>query len=590
LALLVPITAVAAPLAASNFAGVENPLSENGAWLPLTSLAPNGSRFQKNNGAFPTMPDAPNHASARTTAAVPPDHYSEIVVQHLGSRWDNVGPLVRVQPSGPSIDSHYLWWGGLNIGQTNGLYRIDANGTSYGATQLMPTPPVADGDTLRFIARGPVIYGVQNGVRAFIYNTGPNAVSYSTGTTGILAYAGNADVSGARIASWSTGAAPASAGTSASSNFAGSEDPLDEADTWYPLPGYQGFKKVGGFAVGKEAGQNAAGAWSITPPANQYSEVTLGSVAGGGGGPIVRIDRTSAGQTGWLLFVSAADPTLTGIYKITPGGFSFVQPFTAAVLPGDKWRLAATGNILEVFRNGVSQLTYTTDGSYPSGDVGIEAFTPTVTFSGWTGGELAVAPQAPAAPSNAIATATGSTQITLIWDPSSSTAVTSYLVERCKDAGCTNFAQVAAVASAPFNDAGLTSNTSYSYRVRAADAAGNKSTYSNVATAATLVAPPTAPSNLIPTNLIPSLGVVGTRIRLAWTPSISSVGVKAYLVERCRGTGCTTFVQVGTVVSSPFDDDTGLEANTHYRYRVKAVDVLGHHSPYSDVVDWTSGL
>src|SRR5438105_3133354 len=166
--MLIPITAVAAPLAASNFAGVENPLSENGAWVPLVSLAPNGSRFQKDNGAFPTMPDAPNHASARTTVAVPPDHYSEIVVQHLGSRWDNVGPLVRVQPSGPTVDSHYLWWGGLDIGQTNALYRIDADGTTYTATFLMSTPPVADGDTMRLIARGPVIYGLKNGARVFI--------------------------------------------------------------------------------------------------------------------------------------------------------------------------------------------------------------------------------------------------------------------------------------------------------------------------------------------------------------------------------------------------------------------------------------
>jgi hypothetical protein len=390
LATVIAITATAAPIASSNFAGVENPVSENGAWEPLISLAPDGSRFQKNDGAFGTMPNGPNHGAARTTAAVPPDHYSEIVVQHLESRFDNVGPIVRVQPCGSSVDSHYLWFGGLAIGQTNGLHRIDANGTSYTATLLVPTPPVADGDTMRLIARGPVLYGLKNGVRVFVYNTGPNAAKYSTGTTGMVAYAGNDDVRGARIASWSTGAAPVSAGTSASSTFAGTEDPLDEGDRWYPLPGYQGFSKAGGFAGGKDAEHNASGAWSITPPARQYSEVTLGSVAGGGGGPIVRIDRTSAGQTGWLLFLSAANPTSTGIYKMTPdGGLSFVHPFTATVISGDKWRLAADGNTLEVFRNGVSQLTFTTDGSYPSGDVGIETFTPSFTFSGWEGGALA---------------------------------------------------------------------------------------------------------------------------------------------------------------------------------------------------------
>jgi hypothetical protein len=493
LTILIPITAVAAPLASSNFVGVENPLSENGAWVAMTSLAPNGSRFQKNNGAFGTMANATNHASAHTTAAVPADHYSEIVVQHLGSRFDDVGPMVRVQPSGAAIDSHYLWFGGLVQGQTNGLYRVDANGTSYTGTQLLATPPVADGDAMRLIARGPVIYGLRNGVRVFIYNTGPNAVSYPTGTTGIQSYAGNNDVQGARIASWSTGAAPASVGTSASSNFAASEDPLDEGDRWYPLPGYQGFKSAGGFVIGKDAGHNAAGAWSITPTDRQYSEVTLGSVAGGGGGPIVRIDRTNSGQTGWLLFLSAANPTWTGIYKVNPdGGFSFVRPFSATVLTGDKWRLTADANTLEVFR---------TDGSYPSGDVGIETMTPSFTLSGWEGGALA-APDTtpPTAPANATATATSSTEIRVAWDPSTDdVGVKSYLVERCQGTGCANFAQVGTVAASPYNDSGLMPNTPYSYRLRATDAAGNTSLYSNVASATTQqLTPPLPPLPPIP--------------------------------------------------------------------------------------------
>src|SRR5207253_5471722 len=128
-----------------------------------------------------------------------------------------------------------------------------------------------------------------------------------------------------------------------------------------------------------------------------------------------------------------ANPTWTGIYKVnSDGGFANVHPFTATVAPGDKWRLTADGNVLKVFQNGVSQFTYTTDGSYPSGDVGIEAFTSGFTFSGWQGGGLAVANTTPLAPTNVIATATGSTQISLIWDPLNSGAVTSYLVERCK--------------------------------------------------------------------------------------------------------------------------------------------------------------
>ena len=58
-----------------------------------------------------------------------------------------------------------------------------------------------------------------------------------------------------------------------------------------------------------------AGVWSITPPATQYSQVTLGAVDSGGGEPIVRIDRTNAGQTGWLLLLLASNPGSSEIYK-----------------------------------------------------------------------------------------------------------------------------------------------------------------------------------------------------------------------------------------------------------------------------------
>ena len=74
-AALLPVGAMAdAPIASSNFVGAEDPLSENGAWVGLTSMAPQGTRFQKNNGAYPDGAIGPgnNHAGARTTAAVPP--------------------------------------------------------------------------------------------------------------------------------------------------------------------------------------------------------------------------------------------------------------------------------------------------------------------------------------------------------------------------------------------------------------------------------------------------------------------------------------------------------------------------------------
>src|SRR5439155_4002320 len=247
----------------------------------------------------------------------------------------------------------------------------------------------------------------------------------------------------AKIASWASGAAPASLGTWTSSTFAGTENPLDEGDRWYPLPGYSGFKKMGGLAIGLDSVHNASGVWSITPPAKQYSEVTLGAVATGGGGPIVRIDRSNPGQTGWLLFLYTDAPSSSGIYKLTPdGGFTAVQRFTPTIVAGDKWRLTADGDTLEVFRNGIFQFTYTTDGAYPTGDVGIMAYTQAFTFEGWEGGDTALG-SSPSSPSNLSATAASSSQINLAWTASTDdVGVTEYLVERCQGSGCTDFAQV----------------------------------------------------------------------------------------------------------------------------------------------------
>src|SRR5258707_6983717 len=79
-----------------------------------------------------------------------------------------------------------------------------------------------------------------------------------------------------------------------------------------------------------------------------------------------------------------------------------------------------------------------------------------------------------------------STQINLTWPAATdNVGVTGYLVERCSGAGCNSFAQIATPAAASFNDTGLTGSSSYTYRVRATDAASNLGPYSATATATT---------------------------------------------------------------------------------------------------------
>jgi glucose/arabinose dehydrogenase/PKD repeat protein len=97
--------------------------------------------------------------------------------------------------------------------------------------------------------------------------------------------------------------------------------------------------------------------------------------------------------------------------------------------------------------------------------------------------------QPPTAPTNLQATANGTTQIGLTWTAATdNVGVTGYRVERCQGAGCSNFTQIATPASSPFTDTGLAPSTSYSYRVRAVDAASNLGPYSNTSTATTQAA------------------------------------------------------------------------------------------------------
>ncbi len=89
----------------------------------------------------------------------------------------------------------------------------------------------------------------------------------------------------------------------------------------------------------------------------------------------------------------------------------------------------------------------------------------------------------PSAPTGLAGTAVSSSQVSLSWTASTdNVGVTGYRVERCQGAGCTTFAQVGTPTGTSFNDTGLSASTSYSYRVLAADAAGNVSAYSAVAT------------------------------------------------------------------------------------------------------------
>ena len=103
----------------------------------------------------------------------------------------------------------------------------------------------------------------------------------------------------------------------------------------------------------------------------------------------------------------------------------------------------------------------------------------------------------PAAPSNLIATATGTSVINLTWTDNA-TNETSFVLQRSLSSG-SGFATIATLAAntTSYSNTGLNSSTTYYYKVQAANSIGS-SAWSNVANATTAVSgPPAAPSNLI---------------------------------------------------------------------------------------------
>jgi hypothetical protein len=98
--------------------------------------------------------------------------------------------------------------------------------------------------------------------------------------------------------------------------------------------------------------------------------------------------------------------------------------------------------------------------------------------------------QPPTTPTGLIATGASPSQINLAWTASTdNVGVKNYLVERCGNAACTSgVTQIATPTATSYSDIGLAAATTFWYRVRATDAAGNLSGYSSTANGTTLAA------------------------------------------------------------------------------------------------------
>ena len=125
--------------------------------------------------------------------------------------------------------------------------------------------------------------------------------------------------------------------------------------------------------------------------------------------------------------------------------------------------------------------TYTASGSFTAR----LAVTDNLGASNSTTKTIQVNASIPSAPANLTASAISRSQINLSWADTASNE-TGFKIERCAGATCSNFAQIATIGANVkiFSNSGLKRNTSYRYRVRAYNGAGD-SAYSNIASGKT---------------------------------------------------------------------------------------------------------
>lgn len=122
-------------------------------------------------------------------------------------------------------------------------------------------------------------------------------------------------------------------------------------------------------------------------------------------------------------------------------------------------------------------------------------------------------------------------------------------------------------------------NTSYTFTVRAVDAAGNTSDASSAVTFTTSgTNPPDTQAPSAPTGLqVDGTPTSGT-VKLKWAASTDNVGVTGYRVYN----GSTL---AGTVSGTTLTyTASGLAADTSYTFTVRAVDAAGNESAASNAV------
>lgn len=211
----------------------------------------------------------------------------------------------------------------------------------------------------------------------------------------------------------------------------------------------------------------------------------------------------------------------------------------------------------------------------------------------------------PSVPAIQPVTSATTTSLTVNWSASTDDTTPQnqmvYLVEHRQEPSG-SFVQIAPPPSTTgltsIVDSGLASNTTYTYRVRAQDLAGNISDYplpGNYVQGTTLAASgatPTVPTNFVVTNR------TSNSISLQWlssTDTDNASNTLTYTLQRQTGGGAFSVIATGiagvaTGQNVSYIDSSGLSPSTTYGYQVEAVDPAptNNHSGFTSTLNATT--
>lgn len=338
---------------------------------------------------------------------------------------------------------------------------------------------------------------------------------------------------------------------------------------------------------------------SSLSPGRKYFYQAVSNVVGGSQ---VSQPATSNNQN----FTTAGNPPIEADTQSpsTPTGLNAATSNTSPTNRIDLIWNASTDNVgvsgYDIYRNDVYIKTVTTTSTEDSGLSSSTTYTYKVrakdaagNVSGFSGSDSATTSSSgtqqpdntsPTQPTSVSATAASPTSINLSWTASfDAIGVTGYDIYRVSGTGTNlSYSYLASSSTNSYVDTGLSASTTYSYAVRAKDAAGNVSSYSSTVSATTPGVPQSGDAQVpsIPSGISATVNS-STSITISWTASTDNVGVSGYYLY----SGGDSYI--ANVTSTSYTH-TGLTASTTYTYKVKAYDAAGNTSEYSSVASATT--